>query len=215
MSPLIAIDGPSGAGKGLLARNLGQSLGFAVLDTGLVYRSFALFVLTQGVDPRNQESVVSRLLAFSMAHIDLSDPILREESTALTASIISRYPEVRDHLTAMQREFAYHPPSPYKGAILDGRDIGTIIVPEAPLKLYVTADLKIRAQRRWKELHQKGHMCKVDDVLKELEERDTRDQERAIAPLAKAPDAILIDTSYLTPDEVLRDVLALVQASRT
>lgn len=174
----------------------------------------ALFIHKHSIDPHHQNEVRTLISSFSLDHVDFTESDLRNETTAQLASIISAYPFVRDHLTTIQRQFAYNPPSPSRGTILDGRDIGTVIVPEAPLKLFITADLKTRAYRRWKELHQKGQVCMVDHVLKDLEERDNRDEHRAISPLQKAPDAVLIDTSSLTPEDVLSQVLKLVEAAK-
>lgn len=197
---IIAIDGPSGAGKGTLARRLASFLDFAFLDTGLIYRALGKKCLEVDVNPTDTKAVLS--LAQKLTSKDLEKPDLRTETVADVASKVSVIPEVRDVLLDFQRHFAAMPPDGKKGSILDGRDIGTIICPNAEIKLYITADLKTRAQRRYKELRENGIEVIYESVSRDLELRDTRDRARTIAPLKPAEDAYVLDTTGLTREEV-------------
>jgi len=188
----VAIDGPAAAGKGTIGRALADRFGFAHLDTGLLYRA----VGAKGGDP-----VVA---ALSLSVQDLARDDLRSLAAGQAASRVAAIPQVRDALTEFQRRFARTP----GGAILDGRDIGTVICPDAQVKLYVTASPEIRAQRRWLEVG--GDPAQV---LAELLERDSRDMGRAAAPLKPAPDAVMLDTSVLSVGEAVRAAVAVVQAS--
>lgn len=211
---IIAIDGPSGSGKGTIARLLGEQLGFAVLDTGLLYRLLGHMVLENGGNPEIQEDILKVLPHFKEAISLLSSPILREDEAAQAASRVAQYPIVRKHLLQYQRDFAKNPPSPAQGAILDGRDIGTVVCPDANIKFFITASPKIRAQRRWKELQERGIMCMFDDVLRDLKERDDRDANRAYDPLKPASDAIMLDTSDKNPQEVLKIALEYISTCK-
>ncbi len=211
MIMIIAIDGPSSSGKGTISRLLGQKLGFSVLDTGLLYRLFAYRTLEQKIDPNNELAVSSFLNHFQLNLSDLTIPFLKENTIAQAASIVSQYPAVRENFLEFQRNFAKNPSFPHKGAILDGRDIGTVIVPNADLKLFITADVTVRAQRRWKELQERGIMCMFDDILSDLKARDERDIHRSQAPLKAAPDAHIIDTSTLSPQDVVDKVMNFVK----
>lgn len=205
---IIAIDGPAAAGKGTLARRLAEHLGFAYLDTGLLYRATGRKVLDAGDDPADAEA--AEAVARGLDADDLVAPGLRTDDVARAASMVASVPGVRAALLDFQRRFAAEPPPPYKGAVLDGRDIGTVVCPEAEVKLFVTASDEVRAERRAKELRQAGHDVITARVLQEMKERDARDQVRDIAPLVAAPDAVEIDTSGLDADQVFARALALI-----
>jgi CMP/dCMP kinase len=203
---VVAIDGPAASGKGTLARRLAERFGFAHLDTGILYRATALGVLdAQGdpADPATAEAAARRLDLSSLA-----DARLRGQAVAAAASTVAAHPTVRRLLLAFQRDFAVNPPAPApglaaKGAVLDGRDIGSVVCPRADLKLFLTADLHARADRRAKELRGRGAPAIYESVLQDLMERDARDSERRAAPLVAAPDAKIIDTTTLDADAVL------------
>lgn len=211
MTPfLIAIDGESAAGKGTLARNLAEKLGFAYLDTGLLYRRTAQLLLAQG-----QDWAVADLAAQAAANVrlaDLADPALRVDVIAQGASIVAAHPVVRQALLPIQRDFAQNPPGGAKGAVLDGRDIGTVICPDAQIKIYITANPAIRAERRQKELQNRGIAATTDAVLAEMQIRDRRDQSRATAPLIIAKDAWVLDTSNLSAAQALSQAWDYVQS---
>jgi cytidylate kinase len=208
---VIAIDGPAASGKGTLARRLAEHFGFAHLDTGALYRATALLVLEQGGDPADP---VTAARAAGLVHPPLlSDPRMRGEAVSAAASIVAANPGVRRALLALQRNFAAHPPRPAKGAILDGRDIGSIVCPAAEVKLFVTASAEERARRRAEELRQQGAAAILEDVLQDLKERDARDTERRAAPLIAAPDATVIDTTTLDADTVFERVSNLVASA--
>lgn len=210
-SPVVAIDGPAAAGKGTLARRLAAHLGYAYLDTGLLYRAVGLKVLQADADPDNGAAAAAA--AASLAATDLDDPALRGDAAADAASRVAAVPEVRGALLDFQRRFAQQPPHEAPGAVLDGRDIGTVVCPDADLKLFVTATLEVRAARRLKELQQRGLAAIDSRVLREMQERDARDSARAVAPLEPAADAAVIDTSELDPDAVFSAALAAFEAA--
>ena len=213
ITPVIAIDGPSASGKGTLARSLAQALGFAYLDTGAIYRLVAKTVLTSGGNPDQVADCLTAALMVknSFAPAQLDDPALRTDEVAQATSRASKHQEVRTLLLGLQRDFAAHPPAPAKGAVLDGRDIGTVVCPKAALKLFVTASPEIRAERRFKELQLKGFATTYDAVLKDMHERDARDSGRSAAPLKPAEDAVHFDTSDLTADKALEKALHLAR----
>jgi CMP/dCMP kinase len=201
---VIAIDGPAASGKGTLARRLAEYFGFAHLDTGALYRATALLILEQSGDPADP---VTAARAAGLVHPRLlSDTRLRGEAISAAASIVAANPGVRRSLLDLQRNFAAHPPKPATGAILDGRDIGSIVCPAAEVKLFVTASAEERARRRVEELRQQGAAAILEDVLQDLKERDARDTERRAAPLIAAPDATVIDTTTLDADTVFERV---------
>jgi CMP/dCMP kinase len=205
---VIAIDGPAASGKGTLARRLAERFGFAHLDTGALYRAAALLVLDQAGDPADPVAA-----AAAARRVDvplLSDPRLRANEVAGAASIVAAIPGVRRALLDLQRNFAAHPPKLAKGAILDGRDIGSVVCPAANVKLFVTASAEERARRRVEELRQQGAAAILDDVLQDLKERDARDIERRAAPLIAASDATVIDTTTLDADAVFERVSDLI-----
>ncbi len=205
---VIAIDGPAASGKGTLARQLAQHLGFAFLDTGAVYRLAALEALTTGAAPEIAAQKIHQNFTLEATQ----NPALRTEQVSQKTSEISAIPEVRAILKDLQYNFAHNPA--HKGTVLDGRDIGTVICPDAHLKLYVTASVEVRAERRFKELQAKGLPDTLDSILQEMRIRDDRDTNRPIAPLKPAPDAEIIDTSHLTAQQVLDQALALVAQRR-
>lgn len=192
---MIALDGPAGAGKGTLARHLAQIYSLDYLDTGLLYRAVALKMLEQGVDLRDKEAALRAALLLKKD--DLKNPLLRDEAVGNGASVIATFPEVRRSLLEFQRDFANHPSVDKQGIILDGRDIGLIVLPEAPCKIFITASSEVRAERRLKELHQKNIYDRFESILEDIKERDTRDQTREISPLRPADNAFILDTSEL------------------
>jgi CMP/dCMP kinase len=205
---VIAIDGPAASGKGTLARRLAEHFGFVHLDTGALYRATALLVLDRGDDPADP-MIATRAAGLVRPRL-LSDPRLRGEAVSAAASIVAAIPGVRRALLDLQRNFAANPPRPAKGAILDGRDIGSIVCPAAEVKLFVTASAEERARRRTEELRQQGAAAILEDVLQDLKERDARDTERRAAPLTAAPDATVIDTTTLDADTVFERVCNLI-----
>lgn len=206
---IIAIDGPAASGKGTLARRLGERYGLAVLDTGGLYRAAALKALDAGADPANPEA--AEAAAKRVRPGDLADPHLREERVADAASVVAAIPGVRAALLAFQRDFARHPPAGFRGAVLDGRDIGTVVCPDAEVKLFVTASAEARAARRFKELQESGKIAIYQRVLQDIEQRDARDRERQAAPLRRAEDALELDTTALDADAAFERAVALVE----
>lgn len=205
-SKIIAIDGPAASGKGTLARELAEALNFAHMDTGALYRAVGYEVLKAGGEPENETDALAgcKILAEKLEGSDpLSNPDLRTDESGNAASKVAVIQSVRDALITIQRNFAQNPAARYEGAILDGRDIGTVICPDAPLKLYVTANMEIRAERRTKELQSKGLDVTNRAVLEDMRARDARDSGRKAAPLRPAEDAIVIDTSNLDQAEML------------
>jgi cytidylate kinase len=201
--PIIAVDGPAASGKGTIARAIARHLGLPHMDTGLLYRAVGLTLWRWGGDPASE---FEALRACQELGFDPQDPELRSEPVSRFASSISAYPSVRNALLERQRDFAGQP----EGAVLDGRDIGTVIAPEADVKLFVTASAEVRAQRRLRELLQRGMTAHYEDVLADIRARDARDSGREFAPLKQAPDAILLDTSELDVDQAIAEALRLV-----
>lgn len=191
---IIAVDGPVAAGKGTLARRLAEHLGLRYLESGRLYRAVAARVLRAGGDPGNADDVIAA--ARALGDDDLAVPELRDEAVGNAASVLSAIPEVRAVLLEYQRAFGRTPP----GAVIDGRDIGTVVFPDAAHKLFVTASLEIRAGRRSRELRERGVDCDREQVLGAMAERDARDRRRAVAPLAPAKDAFILDTTGLDAD---------------
>ena len=199
---IIAIDGSAASGKGTLAKQLAEHLGLAHLDTGGLYRAVALQLLNAGQNPQNINE--KQCVEFSVQlDLDLTQsPLIRSDNVAEMASIVAAIPAVRAALLNLQRQFAAQPPHG-SGAILDGRDIGTVVLPHADIKFFIDVDIDIRAERRTKELIQAGQSVMLDHVLTEMQERDNRDRSRTAAPLRPADDAITIDTSKMDADAVL------------
>jgi CMP/dCMP kinase len=183
-----------------LARRLAERFNLAHLDTGKLYRATAHLVLVAGADPADPKAAAAAARRVDPAA--LGDPALLTEGTAQASSVVAAIPEVRAALLDRQRDFAAHPRPPFRGAILDGRDIGTAVCPGASVKLFVTASPEARAERRLRELRQRGATVIYGDVLQDMKERDARDSERRVAPLAAAPDAVTIDTTGLGADQV-------------
>jgi len=207
---IIAIDGPSASGKGTLARRLAARLGFAHLDTGMIYRAVAAKLLEAGAAPDDAKAAFAA--ARGLRPEDLERPELRDERVSQGASIVAAMPEVRAALLDFQRRFASQPPGGRAGAVLDGRDIGTVVCPEAAVKIFVTADLETRAARRHKELRERGEASIYARVMQEMQARDARDSGRSIAPLKPADDAIVLDSSQMSAEAVLETALAAVEA---
>lgn len=208
--PVVAIDGPAGAGKGTLARRISSQLHMKYLDTGTLYRAVAYKALTQGVDPQDETKTAH--IAETILGEDITTFPLKDEVVSRTASIISAHPLVRQRLFEAQKGFALTDEPQHRGAVLDGRDIGTRIFPKAAVKFFITASLETRAKRRFKELQSLGKNCIYEDVLADIQARDARDSNRSVAPLVPADDAIVIDTSNLDPDQVVEKVLSVIHS---
>lgn len=210
---IIAIDGPASSGKGSLARRLAAALDFAHLDTGGLYRAVALAMLHAGADMTDPA-----IAADFAGRLDLSlldDPRLRDEVTGIAASQIATYAPVRTRLLALQQAFAAHPPAGKAGAVLDGRDIGTVVCPGADLKIFLQADAHKRAARRVAQLEERGLKADFAAILADIEARDAQDKSRAHAPLKPAADAHLLDNSNLDIETTLQQALALVDAVKS
>src|SRR5438309_4418253 len=202
--PVVAVDGPAASGKGTIAWALATHLGLPHMDTGLLYRAVALNLWRWGGDPGNE---FEALRAADMLSIDPADEELRSEPVSRIASSISAYPSVRTALLTRQQEFARRP----GGAVLDGRDIGTVIAPDADVKLFVTASPEVRAQRRVRELLERGMPAHFEDVLADIRARDARDSSREVAPLKPALDAIILDTSDLDRDSAIAEAIRIIE----
>ena len=212
---IIAIDGPAAAGKGTLAKRLAEHFSMELLDTGLLYRAVARKVLDAdaeiGDDPATYEDIAGQA-ARGLTATDLEVAGLRTDETAQAASKVSAIPAVRKALLDFQRAFASVPPDGASGAVLDGRDIGTVVCPDADVKIFITAATVIRAERRHKELQERGEVSIYARVLQEMKERDARDTGRNVAPLAAAEDAFQIDTSELDADQVFAAALDFISS---
>ncbi len=206
--PVIAIDGTAASGKGTMAKRLAAYLDYAYLDTGLLYRRVALTLLAQNIPADNVEAAVHAARTLDANKLD--DPALRGAAAGRDASVVAAIPEVRMALHDFQRAFPLK--SGKKGAILDGRDIGTVIFPEARIKFYVDAAIEVRAQRRFKELSAQGLETTYEQVLEDMKIRDARDGNRAFRPMVAAADALHIDTTSLGPDEVFKKALSHIQS---
>lgn len=216
----IAIDGPAGAGKSTIAKMVAKKLGFIYVDTGAMYRAIALYLLRSHVD-RHDEQAVAEAVKGAKITIryqegtqqvllngeDVSG-LIRTEEVGNTASAVSVYPAVRAHLLELQRNLAAS-----ADVLMDGRDIGTCILPHADTKIFLTASSKVRAMRRYKELTEKGETCNLEEIEQDIIERDARDMNRAVAPLKQAEDAVLLDSSDMTVEEVIRAILECAEAS--
>lgn len=204
---IIAVDGPAASGKGTIARALAQHYHLPHLDTGLLYRAVAANLLRMELDPEREADAVA---ACDFDDLLLADQMLRDDAVGKVASVVSAHPLVRAALLLRQRRFAAQP----GGAVLDGRDIGTVIAPDANAKLFVKATPAIRARRRHDELKARGSTLSFDRVLADIRVRDQRDQTRAVAPLAMAPDAGVLDTSFLSIEAAVQRAIALVERQR-
>jgi cytidylate kinase len=203
---IIAVDGPAAAGKGTLGRALAHHFGYHFLDTGTLYRMVGRSLLDRGLDPRDEQAAAEAARRLDPGKYQDSD--LRGEDTGEAASIVAVIPEVRRALLGFQREFAKRPP----GAVLDGRDIGTVVCPDADVKIFVTASPEKRAERRLQELRQRSVSASYDDVLADIRARDRRDSSRVTAPLVAAADAAVLDTSNLSADEAILKAIATVES---
>ncbi len=212
----VAIDGPAGAGKSTVAKRVAKELGFVYVDTGAMYRALAVFFLKQGLKPEDTEQIAK---ACKEAEVTIGyeqgvqqvylngenvTALLRTEEVGNMASVSSAIKEVRAQLLELQRELART-----KDVVMDGRDIGTNILPHADVKVYLTASVETRANRRYLELQEKGIACNLQDIAHDIEERDTRDMNREIAPLKQAEDAVLVDSSDMTIEEVVSAIKSL------
>lgn len=201
---IIAVDGPAASGKGTLARRLAKHFGLNHLDTGSLYRAAAFRALTAGADPADPDAAVAA--ARQVEASDLVDPRLREDKVAQAASVVAAIPGVRTVLLAFQRDFARRAP----GAVLDGRDIGTVVCPDADAKIFLTATVEARASRRFKELQAGGGPAIYERVLQDMMLRDARDRERRTAPLQRAADAFELDTTALDADAAFAAALRYI-----
>jgi cytidylate kinase len=208
MSFVIAIDGPAASGKGTLARRLAKHYGLPHLDTGLLYRATACALLDEGLPLDDVEAAVEAARGLSL--VDFDEARLRAREMGEAASVVAAMPPVRAALIDMQRAFAARP----EGAVLDGRDIGTVICPEAPVKIFVTASPETRAQRRALELASRGEEVDYTAILEDVRKRDARDSERAAAPLKAAEDAVTLDTSELDIEAAFAAARAIVETKR-
>ena len=208
---IIAVDGPAAAGKGTMARRLADHFALAYLDTGLLYRAVGILARDRGIDPADAAAVARELSAD-----DLDDPRLRGDEAAKAASLVAAQGEVRAALKDFQHDFARRPPDtqggPAAGAVLDGRDIGTQVCPDADVKLFITARVEVRAERRLKELRDRGLEAIYGRVLRDMTERDRRDRERDVAPLKPADDAFVLDTSDLDAEAAFNAALEFIQS---
>ena len=212
----IAIDGPAGAGKSTIAKLVAKEKGYIYVDTGAMYRGLAIHFLKKGIQPDEKEKIIDACkdAEVSIGYEDGAQQIylngenitsmLREEAVGNMASISSAVPEVRAKLLDLQRNLAKE-----KDVVMDGRDIGTHVLPNADVKIYLTASVECRANRRFKELTEKGIACNYDEIAQDIQERDTRDMNREIAPLKKAEDAVLVDSSDMTIEEVVKAITGL------
>lgn len=215
MSFNVAIDGPAGAGKSTIAKLVAKEMGYIYVDTGAMYRAIALDVLRQGIAPEDEVSIaqVCENVVVEIKYVDGAQQVLlngenvttmiREEAVGNMASATSVYSCVRSKLLSLQQELASK-----EDVIMDGRDIGTCVLPNAQVKIFLTASVETRANRRYKELQDKGVECNLQEIMKDIEDRDYRDMNREISPLKQAEDAILVDSSDMTIDEVVNCIVS-------
>lgn len=211
MSIVIAIDGPAASGKGTLARRLASHYGFAYLDTGSLYRAVGHAVMAAGRNPADETAAVAAARALDVSRID--EKAIRTREAGEAASLVAVMQPVRDAILDFQRDFAANPPGGKKGAVLDGRDIGTVVCPDATVKFFVTARPEIRAHRRWLELKGSGSDVSEAQVLEDTKERDRRDAERATSPMRPAADAHLLDTSDLSIEAAFGEAVRIIEKS--
>lgn len=216
----IAIDGPAGAGKSSIAKLVAKKLNYVYVDTGAMFRTMALYFLNEKMDVSQEETVTHNCDKIDISiqyqdgeqHIFLNgDDVstdIRKEEVGKQASIIAKYSAVRTKLLNLQREIAAH-----NDVIMDGRDIGTVVLPQAECKVYLTASSRVRAERRYKELQEKGETCHLDEIEKDIIARDEQDMNREIAPLRQAEDATLVDSSDMTIEEVVEEICRLAKGA--
>ena len=211
---VIAVDGPAASGKGTLAKKLAERLGYAFLDTGALYRAVALATIEIGGNPSKFSDVqpALRIIKRNLTPELLANPALRSHEVSEASSQIAAIPEVRLELLDYQREFANNPPGNVGGAVLDGRDIGTVICPEADIKFFVTADVEERAKRRHAELQSSGNGLSYEQILEDLKTRDARDSAREAAPAVAAKDAYILDTTSLSPVQTVDEAIAVIRS---
>lgn len=205
---VIAVDGPAAAGKGTLSRRLAAALDLAYLDTGSLYRAVAARLLEAGGDPADAEQAAAIAAQLNLADLGRED--LRSEAAGAAASCVSAHPAVRTALLDFQRRFAASPPGGHAGAVLDGRDIGTVVCPDAGVKLFVTASAEARARRRYEELLARGEEVIYAEVQAEMKARDARDRDRDVAPLRAADDAVTLDTTDLNAEAVFQTAAEII-----
>jgi cytidylate kinase len=205
---IIAIDGPAASGKGTLAKRLAKHYGYRHLDTGVIYRAVAKALLDMGADLTDEALAVSVALRLDLEKF--GDPALKAQAVGDAASVVSAHPRVREVLLNFQRQFAASPP----GAVLDGRDIGTVVCPDADVKIFVVADAEVRARRRALEVGERGEEADEAAVLADILKRDERDRNRAVAPLKPAADAHLLDNSHLDIEGGVRAAIDIIEAVR-
>ena len=204
----IAIDGPAASGKGTIASGLGRELGFPVLDSGLLYRAVGVTVQREGGDPA--DAAAAEAVARRLDPSQLEDPVFRTREAGEAASLAAAHPGVRSALKDFQQRFAAREP----GAVIDGRDIGTVIAPDAPAKLFVTASAEVRAERRFRQLKGQGEDVSYDDILADIRRRDERDSGRAASPLVMADDAALLDTTQMSISQAADAARRIVEEAR-
>ena len=217
----LAIDGPAGAGKSTIARAVSRELGWIYVDTGAMFRAVALFFLREGISADDAGGIRERIggVSVTLGHENGEQQVflngenvtglIRTEEVGNMASACSVYPEVRQKLLELQRSLAEQQP-----VVMDGRDIGTVVLPDADTKVYLTASVEVRARRRYKELLEKGAACDITEIEKDIRERDWRDMHRETAPLKQAEDAVLVDSSDMTAAEVTDRILSLVRREK-
>ena len=214
----IAIDGPAGAGKSTIAKKVAKELSFIYVDTGAMYRAMAYYLLSQGIKGDEQEAIAEKCQGADIS-IEYKDGeqivilngenvngVIRTEEVGNMASAVSGYMPVREKLVELQKQLAAK-----ENVIMDGRDIGTCVLPDAPAKIYLTASVEVRAARRYKELLEKGMKADLKEIEKDIEDRDYRDMHREHSPLKQAEDAVLLDTSSMTLDQVVEEILKIVR----
>ncbi|CAM4394891.1 (d)CMP kinase [Vibrio astriarenae] len=218
-TPIVTVDGPSGAGKGTLCMLIADKLGYKLLDSGAIYRVLALAAIHHGVDLTSEEALVPIATHLDVQFIAEGDLVkvilegenvsgeLRKEETGMAASKVAALPRVREALLRRQRAFAQEP-----GLVADGRDMGTVVFPDAPVKIFLDASAEERAQRRMKQLQLKGLDVRFDDLLSEIQERDDRDRNRAVAPLRPAEDALVLDSTSMSIDQVVEQAMNYIES---
>lgn len=217
----IAIDGPAGAGKSSIAKLVAKKLSFVYIDTGAMYRTMALYFLKNGIDTKDQAQVSARCddIDITLTYENGEQQVflngenvsreIRTEQVGNNASTVATYEKVREKLVAIQRKMAAS-----TDIIMDGRDIGTVVLPDAEVKIYLTASTAIRAERRYKELQEKGQDCELKKIEEDIILRDKQDMNREISPLRQAEDAILLDSSHMTIDEVVEKIISIVNEAQ-